>query len=282
MRIEAPVTTGLRFHNDPPGFAPPVSSTTNRPTTVGIEFRGRLIVWHEIPSSPGRPPFPAFGYDPTLTAVYHGAEDRDEAANDLGRFISALVFHYGYVIDPVSPFLLSGTSESDPFHPPGRRELRGYAGTAVESAPLRVEVDDDDRLGLALALYREGANANPYLGFLAFWNVLDAVFDGDSNAVDRFINREAATSVGGIEEYARRVIPGWTPPEDQTMAIYLREHGRNAIGHVVRDRVDRPHINPDDNATRHRLAAEGYWLRAAGRRAILSRWEEPVRLIERD
>jgi hypothetical protein len=37
------------------------------------------------------------------------------------------------------------------------------------------------------------------------------------------------------------------------MAKYLREHGRNAIGHVIRDRQHAPHIDPDDNSPRLRL-----------------------------
>lgn len=239
-------------------------------------------MWHEIPTSPALPPlFPEFAYTPTITLVYSNEADQDEAANDIGRFISALVFHYEYVIDPISPFFLSGSGETDHFHPPGRRELRGFAGTVVESAPARVEVEDDDRLRLALAIYREGVNANPYLGFFAFWSVLDAVFDGRAGDVDAYVNRQAAKTVGGIEDYARRVIPRWEPPADQTVATYLREHGRNPIGHVIRERKDAPHINPDDNATRHRLAAEGYWLRAVGKRAILERWPDPVRVVER-
>jgi hypothetical protein len=280
VRLEAPLRTGLRFHDHPLGFAPPAQQLTEA-KTVGIEFRNRLFVWHEIAPSPAQPPFPEFVYGPTVTVVYDDEGERDAAANDLGRFLSALVFHTELVIDSVSPFFLGGSGETDPYWPPTARELRTFAGTAIQRAPQRIEVEDADRVRLALAVYREGVSANPYLGFFAFWSVLDAVFEGNDRKVNEYVNREAAQSAGGIEEYVRRLIPGWTPPAGQTMADYLREHGRNAIAHVVRDRGHMPHIDPDDSATRLRLAAEGYWLRAVGRKAILERWPKPVRVIER-
>lgn len=279
MRLELPVQTGLRLHADPPGYAPPASQLANRARTVGIEFADRLLVWHEIPSTPAKPPFPEFSYNPTITVVFDGEDDRNSAANDLLRFVSALVFHYELFIHPVLPFFLSGSGDMNPFHRPMRTDLRSFVNTWDESAPARIEADAE--AGLALAVYREGVNAtSPYFGFFAFWSVLDAVFDGKSKRVDAFVNGAADTNEG-IGDYAQRILPRWTLPEDTDTATYLREHGRNAIGHVKRDRSDAPHVDPDDNQARHRLAAEAYWLRALAKRAVLERWPEPVRVIER-
>jgi hypothetical protein len=280
VRLEVPVTTGLRFHDDPLGYVPP-NVVQHQAKTVGIEFRGRVLVWHEIPPSPAQPPFPAFTWGPTVTVVYHDPADRDAAADDLGRFLSALVFHTEVVIAAVPTFFRAGSGESDPYRRPVAREPQHERGTMTLRAPERIEVEGSDRLALALAVYREGVCATPYLGFFAFWGVLDAVFDGSDADVDAYVNRESAKLAGGIEQYVRAVMPQWAPPTDQTIAKYLREHGRNAIGHVVRDRQYAPHVNPDDNSARLRLAAEAYWLRAAGRRAILERWPSAVRAVER-
>ena len=66
----------------------------------------------------------------------------------------------------------------------------------------------------------------------------------------------------GVEGYLRTVSPKLQLPESTDAADYLREHGRNAIAHVIRDREDRQHINPDEDATRFRLSGEAFWLRA--------------------
>jgi hypothetical protein len=154
---------------------------------------------------------------------------------------------------------------------------------SILPAPERVEVEDDSQLRLALALHREGVNvSSPYLGFFAFWSVLDAVFDGKRNDVDAFVNREAARENATMETYIRQLIPTYSPQDESSdVATYLREHGRNAIGHVIRHREDRPHITPDDPTARARLAAEAWWLRAASRSAVLGRWPNGVTVVDR-
>jgi glutathione S-transferase len=79
------------------------------------------------------------------------------------------------------------------------------------------------------------------------------------------VNREAARENAPMETYVRQIITYSPQDESSDIATYLREHGGNAIGHVIRDREGRPHINPDDPTARARLAAEAWWLRAASR-----------------
>jgi hypothetical protein len=276
VRLDVAVQTNLRFHTEPPGFAPP-AERLGRPTTVGIEFDGRLFVWHDIPSTPAEPPFPEFSYAPVITVVYASEVDRDSAANDLAAFVSALVFRYELPIELVTSYYLGGSGESDSFHPAMQRVLAHGTTATVVSAPKRVGVNPEAKL--ALAVYRQGVNvASPYLRFFGLWSVLDAVFPKDREAVNRFVDAEA-TRTDGVEDYVRDVMGHSLP--DQDAADYLRDHARNPIAHVIRDRHDQPHINPDDDATRFRLAGEAYWLQAVARRAITGKWPDAVTTVER-
>ena len=212
--------------------------------------------------------------------MYEDVPDRDVAAGSLARLVSAPAFTLDLPVDFVAPMLIGGSGEGDPFRAPVSRDVDHFGGHMIASAPARIELAADERARLALALYREGVSASsPYLGFMAFWGVLDAVLE-TRDAVDNFINGEAATSAGGVglgDYAAERMLS----EAGEDVATYLREHSRNAVAHVLRDREDMPHINPDDPNARARLAAEGYWLRGIGRRAILRRWPVPVTPIAR-
>jgi hypothetical protein len=178
---------------------------------------------------------------------------------------------------PSSPTSSGGSREATGSTHRKRRTFATSLLRWMERAPASVDVEAEPHL--ALAVYREAVNTtSPYFAFFAFWGVLDAVFDGDRQRVNAFVNAAAETDEG-IGVSARRVLPEWTLPQDTDVATYLREHGRNAIGHVKRDRDDAPHVDPDDSQTRHRLTAQAYWLRALAKRAVLDRWPEPVRLI---
>lgn len=279
-RVEIALRTALQFHSHPPDFAPPASEL-GKTHTVTIPFDGRTYVWHVFDPSPASPPFPEWRWAPTVTVVHDNDADRPEAAANVARLLSALAFHYDLILDADASFYGGGSGESDPFRPPMARAHDQFpSGKMTMPAPACVEVVDDKRLRLALAVYREAVNAlSPYLGFFAYWGVLDAVFGPKPDDVDAFVNSEADKE-GGIEDYAKRVHANWQPPEE-AVAAYLREHSRNAIGHVIRDRDDRPHINPDDPAARVRLGAEAHWVRAIARRAILTTWPNAVTVLPR-
>ena len=190
------------------------------------------------------------------------------------------MLEYELVVDPIGPSLLTGSGTTDPFDPPVHRTIRQFGGIMVMAAPLDVSVPDDHRLGLAMAAYREGVGASsPWLGFFAFWNAIEAVYDGDEQAVNTHLTQEAASGPDVLAEYVRRVLPpnaNWEADDD--VGRWLREHRRNAIAHLIRDREDRTQIDPDSPRDRIRLAAEGWWLRAVARRAILMEWPDAVAL----
>jgi hypothetical protein len=63
------------------------------PDTVGIEFRGRVFIWHAFPSAEHRGP----GHEewgPTVTVLIKDEAAAEDVANDLQRFVSALAFNY--------------------------------------------------------------------------------------------------------------------------------------------------------------------------------------------
>jgi hypothetical protein len=77
----------------------------------------------------------------------------------------------------------------------------------VTDAPAEVEVEDDERLRLVLALYREGLTSeSPFYRFLSLWNALDAVFNNNVDAMTEFVNAHAPSLAAGRE--------GYDPPPD--------------------------------------------------------------------
>jgi hypothetical protein len=123
---------------------------------------------------------------------------------------------------------------------------------------------------VALAVYREGLNAtSPFYFFLAFWNVLDAVFR-DERVRDAFLSR-----LGDERSHAWRWSSSERPwPPD--MAEELRESSRNAIAHVVRRHADQTVIDPDLPSDRERLREEADWLHAVARTSVEERWPRAV------
>jgi hypothetical protein len=208
------------------------------------------------------------------TAVENGTEEgwdraAEAAAEPLQRLLSALSFHYNTRIE--SRRTKGGSGESDLLHPYGAVEPSDtFAGQCV-TAPVRVHVEDDPQLRVALGLYREAMSAgSPFYRFLAFWNVLDAVFNGDEAARDAFIGARA-TGIHAVPNAA-----------GTDVAKYLRQDSRHAIAHVVRDRPQDTTIDPDAPADRERLELDAYCLHDLARIAVLERWPEGVILEDAD
>jgi hypothetical protein len=228
------------------------------PESVRIEFNGREFGWLVPASHPGEPES-----GPTVTTLV----DRDvedawlEASEATQRFISALAFHFDTRME--TPPTSGGSGEIDLLHPWGAVDVRDTYGIELHVAPRSVVVADDSRLRLALALYREGLNAgSPFYRFLAFWNALDAAFDGDESARDEFLGTGSR----------------WHPHYlTEGVATHLRMNSRHAIAHVIRE-AGRTVVDPDIPADRERLDLEGrQWLRDLARNAIESTWPPPVR-----
>jgi hypothetical protein len=195
------------------------------------------------------------------------------------RFLSAVAFRY-QTDAYAQGFGSSG--ETDPMHPAvSRQAWGGLYGAMIQLAPRRLAVVNDERQRLSLSLYREGRSArSKYLAWMALWNVIQAVHDGDETRVDQYLNTEASkvlNAPGGLNAYITSVLKGphaANPPTN--VATYLRDHGRDAIAHVIRHTAAMPHINPDDLDTRFRLDADTFLLHALARRAIEQRWPDAV------
>jgi hypothetical protein len=276
-RLEVPVQTPLRFHTRTSGLFPADDLPT--PETVVVEFESRELVWHAPGvSEPLGTELPR-EYTPTVTTVMQPGDEIEELFSLVLRFLSAVAFHF-QTEAYAQGFGASG--ETDAMHPAvSRQAWGGLYSTAIQLAPRGLAVTDDDRLRLSLALYREGRSArSKYLAWMALWNVIQAVHDGDDKRVDQFLNTEASkvlNAPGGLNAFITSVLKAphaANPPAD--VARYFRDHGRDAIAHVIRHTAAMPHINPDDLDDRFRLDADTYVLHALARRAIDQRWPNAV------
>jgi hypothetical protein len=204
-----------------------------------------------------------------LTVVVENSDNYDAEAELLHRFLSALTFQ---IRRPFEVVAFGGSGKPDPLAPPTPRAARRGLGDLVTDAPAEVEVEDDERLRLVLALYREGLTTeSPFYRFLSLWNALDAALDNDINAIKQFVNAEAPRWAAGRE--------GYDPPPDD-WAAYLYDSNRNAIAHAVRQ-PGRPVLDPDTPADRARLYRDGRVLDDLVRAAVNERWERPVRFVRR-
>ena len=257
--------TELRFMTGPL----PILPAYQEAQSVVIEFEGREFGWVErqrFPHQGDHEPSPG----PMVTCLVD-PDDRVEyerAAEALQRFLSALSFYYGMRIE--SRRVMGGSGTHDLLHPYGAVEASDSFGYRVVAAPKAVHVEKDARLRVALGVYREAMSAgSPFYRFLAFWNVLDAVFDGDEAARDGFL-RSKATGVHAVPNAA-----------GTDVAHYLREDSRNAVAHIVRGRR-RTTVDPDLPADRERLDTDAYRLRDLSRLAVLERWPDGLILESAD
>jgi methylamine utilization protein MauJ len=177
MRLEVAVNSPLAFSLTSAQLIDAETlrkSRTTGPDTVGIEFRGRLFVWHAFPSEER----PGPGHEeagPTVTVVLEPEEDEERVAVELERFVSAIAFAYQ---EPAVTLARVRTDGSEPYGPANFRAPRTpFWGYTLWPAPARIALRSDANVQLAVAYYREGLNAtSPFYRFLALWNALEAAF----------------------------------------------------------------------------------------------------------
>jgi Methylamine utilization protein MauJ len=266
-RLEVPVRTPLRFVK---GAVVPLLDPSPELASVVIEFDGREFGW--LANAPRSFAGIERQVAPTVTTMIDVDDEAaldeavwDAAREPLQRLLSALAFRYD--VQMASAPSSGGSGTPSLLHPHGAFVVDDSHGYVYAVAPSRVVVAPCERLRLVLAVYREGQNASsPFYRFLAFWNVLDTVFDGDESKRDAFINVEAPKST------ARVPISAATPAE------HFRDESRHAIAHVIRRKPTDRVIDPDLPPDRERLDLEEDWLRELARKAILERWPTPVTL----
>lgn len=276
-RLEVALRSPLAFHR--PGRSRSLDALKEPPDAVVIAFEGREFVWHP-PMDREDEHLGVAQYGPMVSVVIAGDHEVREVAALLQRFLSAVAFHYDQAVEDAHGGGLGGSGETDPFHWTGPRALRPYAATFVSDAPAGIEVANDGRLRVALGYYREGLNAgSPFYSFLAFWNVLEAVFDVEHQTVGRKTTPEAEQRDIFIRRTAPRV--AWASPSEQQvqgdLAAYFRDEARNALAHVIRP--GRREIDPDNPSERVRLRDDSAWLRRIARAAIEERWSEGVQVV---
>jgi hypothetical protein len=251
MRYETPVKTGLHF-----GEGDGIQLTEVE--VCSIQFGDRVFEWHSnLVAVDGD------GRDfPTITTMARDGDDQESVDADTQRLLSALCFqhHTGLTADAPGDTGAAGRFDRAVLRAPG-----GTTGGLIARAPAEVHVVDDPVLRHALALYREGVTAaSPFYGFLALWNALDVLFDGDEGARDAYL---------GTVQAGSGVVAGWDSfPAD--LAAYLRESSRNAVAHAVR--VGRPVVDPDLPADRHRLQRDARLLEGLVYARVHDRWSHPV------
>jgi hypothetical protein len=267
--------TALGFEAPGSSHGPSLVELTAGPVPVAIAFGPDVYVWHEAPvMRPFPDDRPTGETAPSLSVAYRGARERRRVTAGANRLLSALAFHFGRGIEVIYYAGAGGDSAYDaPF-------VRGTAESWRElvAAPGSLAVLRSPRLWLALALHREGMNSgSPFYGFLAHWNAIEAAFDvttrGSPGGVrrDRFLNSEGLRLAEALPEDRRATLP-------LNLARYLADESRDAIAHVVRNRRDQPHLNPDDPEHLTRLSAEAEWIRALARAAIDQRWPNAIRI----
>jgi hypothetical protein len=262
-RFAAAIRSPIAFRRKKPDG---IRSLFRPPETVGIKFEERLFVWHafEPQEDPLTERLEEFG--PSVTVVIESDDDGREAANSLQRFLSALAFYYN---QPAEATAYGGDGETDPYRPAVLRASRTLSISVMTDPYEAMGLRSEPLLRLAVAHYREGLNAgSPFYRFLAFWNCLEAVFEGDRNAGlrDSFLNSEAP-----------RFAAQWDPryPFPQHPAEVFREDSRHAIAHVVRGKGKRT-IDPDLAEDRVRLDREATLLRWLAHAAIEQKYPQPV------
>lgn len=239
------------------------------PETVGIEFAGRLFVWHAFPTIRNHEA-PSVGHEewgPTVTVVVEDEDDEGAAADDLQRFLTALAF---WLHQPAEAVSFGSSGESDPFHPAIHRALRTHVGWMLAEPPAAISMRREPRLRVALAYFREALNAgSPFYRFLAFWNSLEAAvgMTRDSTSRDRLIN--------SLAERVRETVWDARYPFPPDLASALRDDSRHAIAHVLRDPGGRE-IDPDRAADRVRITSEADALSWITENAIKTAFPDPV------
>jgi hypothetical protein len=253
-RHEIAVRTTIVFHTR----TPPFDVFQIEPEQVTISFQGRDFIWHQNlePGPDGEEWWPGV----TVVADHNNYEEERELMH---RFLSALTYE---LEEPMEVLNGGGTGVAKPLAPPVPRAMRRGFGNQIREAPAAIEVTDDERLRLVLALYREGKNSESrFYRFLSYWNALDATFDTDAERISEFIDAKADRWAGAFDF---RVRP-------DSWSKYLYDSNRCAIAHAVRD-AGRPVLDPDLPDDRARLERDSRFLERLLRFAIEDIWPRPV------
>jgi hypothetical protein len=260
-RLEAAVRSPIAFRRE---LRDGRHAFQDKPETVGIEFDDRLFVWHAFPDQEPDPIFGPRELGPSVTTVLAAGEEYAVVATELERFLSALAYHYE---QPAEVVAYGSSGEQDAYHPSITRAPRTHAGWMMAEPYEVIRLTREPPAVLpALAYFREGLNAgSPFYRFLAYWNCIEAVFDGNWQRRDLFVADTVPLYRARWED--------WFPFPDDPVR-YFWDESRNAIAHAVRG--SRRSIDPDADQDRRRLDAESRFFQIIARRAIDDEFGRPV------
>lgn len=245
-RFEAAVETPLAFSSDV------LLVATQVPVT--IEFDGLSFVWH-----------PNDGVDlggdttwPTVT-ITSASNDYTSEMRATNRFLSAMSHLYDV---PMAVLTTGASGFKRELDSPLVRQPLGPFTRILVRAPSSVHVLPDQRLRLVLALAREARSSrSAFYRYLAYYNALDASFDGRANALGAFADDN---------------LEGAPPGGDPTWSFYLTQSLRHALAHTVRDE-GRLVLDPDESDDQVRLSAATDHLLVLLKRRMQERWPNGVR-----
>lgn len=247
-RFEAAVETSLAFSSNE------LLVPAREPTT--IEFDGYSFVWH-----------PNDGVDtegdtswPTVTVMSKSTDYRAEM-QATNRFLSALSHLYDV---PIAVLATSATGFKGEFDSPLLHQPLGPFTRILVGPPSSIVVLPDQRLRLVLALEREARSSrSAFYRYLAYYNALDASFDGNASALAAFADSH---------------IEGSPPDNDPSWSFYLTQSLRHALAHTVRDE-GRLVLDPDESDDQIKLAIATERLLELLRLRTRDRWPEGVRSV---
>lgn len=256
-RFELGLATPLRFESKLRDWAPPAIEL-GKSETVAIEFEGHEFIWHD----------PDTDHDPTIVVTHK--DDREALASvryATQRLLSALAFETESSIGTGGS---TSNGEADAWWQPSVNPPRSAYFTWLRTAPSRVDVSNDPRVRLALAVNREALSAgSPLYRFLAFWNAIEVAIPDDGER-RQFLDARVPYEQGWSE---RTDVRGVTP------STYLWNQSRKPVAHGAMG--PRRVIDPDDAVERSRLELDGTVLEPLVKMAILRLDANPVRATYR-
>jgi hypothetical protein len=246
--------------NTPVAFSPgPRTGLLAVAEQTVIMFDGYRFVWHANGEERERGD-PCW---PTVTVMVRDPDDYANEASATNRVISAMSYALNYEMTIETSIATGFKTELDR---PTLRQPSPSLGMVVVNGPTAITVEQDGRLRLVIALFREARSANSaFYRFLGYFNALDAAFDNDEPARDGFVQRSLAMCP----------VPAGQTGIASDWAHYLKDNLRNAVAHAVR-RPGKPVLDPDDLTDRSQLDQASGMVADLVRRRVRERWPEGV------
>jgi len=243
--VSIDVETPLAFTLAREGWRP-IEALSEPKQSVEFSFAGRTIYWREHGD--------AALVNITVQAPDASLKQAKQDGDFLLRFVSALAYWYGVPLRVVNP-----PSATMRYHQHDPAQVVGwsYRRPAVHPVPgPPAEIPDHPHAQLTLALNRTANNvyrADPFAGFLAYWNVVELAADAEN--VEAWIDENAAGA-----------------DVDAELAASLSRYRHHALNRTVPDQSIEMTANPDRVEDLERMQEVALAVSRLALRAIETRW----------